>query len=237
MTNTNLYSGDVQIVNNYNNIIQPLPSPVRKAASSDSANGRQIESAGEERGFYFYSLKTAYRLRPSSSVRLPFVDVRAKCRFQYQATTSIGSGEYKGVFQRNYDFTPDKFVPAGVVTVRDRSVLVGQSTIPDAPQNFTQTIRIGQDNDVRYTIKGNITASSEEKEQPISKTYQVHVTISNFKDKPVRGQLDFYGATRTSIDESTCNSAKLNVNMINLPFALAKAEKLTCSFTVTLTWG
>ena len=234
--NTYLYSGDLQLVNAYSSVIIQS-APVRTAAKAqvaDNGSVRQIQSEGEERGFYFYSLKTNYKLRPASSIRLPFVEVESQCRFYYKASTNIGTGTYKGVFQRNYDVKPNKFLPAGIFTVRDNQVLVGQSSLPDVPENYTQTIALGQDNDARYNIKGNITASSEDKAKQVWRTYELDVTITNYKNKSIRGQLDFFGAIRTSIDETTCTTAKLEANTINLPFELSEGEVSRCQITVTL---
>lgn len=237
--NTFLYSGTLQLVNNYSPTYMEsaVVRPAAKAAAADNGSSRPIQFDGEERGFYFYSLKTNYKLRPSSSIRLPFVQVEPQCRFYYKTAANIGNGQFKGVFQRNYDLKPNKFLPAGVFTIRDNKVLVGQASLPDVPENFTQTITIGQDNDVRYAVKGNMTASNEDKAKLIWRTFQLDVTISNFKNKAVRGQLDFYGAIRTAIDDTTCATAKVDGNMINLPFELAEGEVSQCLIKVTLRYN
>ena len=208
-----------------------------KSAVADNASGRPIGVGGEERGFYYYVLKTKYSLRPSSSIRLPFIDINAECRFYYKTTANVGTGQYKGVFQRNYDVKSDQFVPAGILTIRDNKVLVGQSSLPDVPENYTQTVTIGQDNDIRYSINGNMTATSDDKAKIVWRTYSLDVTISNYKKKDVKGQLDFYGAIRTTIDQTNCTSAKVNSNLINLPFELKQGASSQCRLTVTLTWG
>jgi len=232
--NTFLYSGDLQLINSQSTPVRTVVAAAAKSQVADNASSRQIQSEGEERGFYFYSLKTDYKLRPSSSIRLPFIEVESQCRFYYKTSTNIGNGVYKGVFQRNYDIKPNKFLPAGVLTIRDDQILVGQSNLPDTPENFTQTVVIGQDNDVRYNIKGNVTASSEDKAKQVWRTYELDVTISNYKNKPIRGQLDFYGAIRTNIDDTSCSTVKLDATTINLPFELAEGETSRCQITVTL---
>ena len=236
--NTYLFSGDVQLVNNYSPQILRASAPMMLKSQADSnGSGASIGFNGEERGFYSYSLKTNYNLRPTSSIRLPFVEINPKCRFYYKTVASIGTGQYKGVFQRNYDVTPDKFIPAGIVTIRDNKVLVGQSSLPDAPENFTQTLTVGQDNDVRYSIKGNQTAANPDKSKSIWRTYDLDVTISNFKNKPVRGQLALYGAVQTTINASTCQSVKVDASMINFPFELNAGDNNNCQLTVTLRYS
>jgi hypothetical protein len=236
VNNTFLYSGDLQLVNNYGPVYNQ-PGPVRAAMKSSVAESKSISFDGEERGFYFYSLKNNYKLRPASSIRLPFVEIDAKCRFYYKTTTNIGTGQYKGVFQRNYDLTLNKFAPAGIATLRDNKVLVGQSNLPDIPQNYTHTITLGQDSDVRYTIKGNLTATSDDKNRIIWRTYELDINIANFKNKHIRGQLDFYGATQTTIEQTTCQSATVDSTLLKLPFDLNDGENLQCQLTVTLRWS
>jgi hypothetical protein len=128
----------------------------------------------------------------------------------------------------------DQFLPAGILTIRDNQILIGQSSLPDVPENYTQTMTIGQDNDIRYLIKGNITASSEEKAKIVWRTYELDITISNYKKKDVKGQLDFSGAIQTNLEGNTCKSAKVNGNMINLPFELNHGGNYQCQFSVTL---
>jgi hypothetical protein len=200
-------------------------------------SSQSIQSTGEERGFYSYSLKTKYALRSSSSIRLPFITLNPKCNFYYKTTVSASTGQYKGVFTRTYDLTPNQFLPSGIITVRDDGVLIGQAILPDTPNNYTQTLTFGQDNDVRYTINGNQTAGSPNNANVTWRTYALNVTISNYKNKGVNGQLDFYGAIQTSINNTTCNSASVNANAIILPFNIKANANYKCQLTVTLTWG
>ncbi|CAF4840928.1 unnamed protein product, partial [Rotaria magnacalcarata] len=62
-------------------------------------------------------------------------------------------------------------MPAGIVTIHDNQVLVGQVALPDVPENYTQTFEVGQDNDVRFMIKGNLTAKSDDKAPKSFETY------------------------------------------------------------------
>ncbi|CAF1278015.1 unnamed protein product [Rotaria sordida] len=233
--NTYLYSGDIPLVNNY--VSDMSYSMMRKGASPEFAGASSIQFGGEQKGFYFYSLNDKYTLYSRSSIRLPFITVYPTCKFYYKTVTSIGTGQYKGVFQRNYDITPDQFLPAGILTIRDNQVLMGQSSLPDVPENYPQTVTLGQDNDVRYTVKGNMTASNKDTTTTTWQTYELKLTISNNKDKPVDGELDFYGASQTRIDKTTCNSVTLDGNMIKVPFQVKKNDSYQCRITVTLTWG
>ena len=233
--NTYLYSGDLQLANNF---AQPiLFRAAAKSSAAAPASPSSIQFAGEGQGFYFYSLKINYLLRPTSSIRLPFINSNPICQFYYRAFTSVNTGIYKGVFQRTYDFTPERFLPGGIITIRDNQILIGQSNLPDAPENFTQTITLGQDNDVRYSINGNQTASSDNNAKVTWRSYTLDITISNYKNKDVQGQLNFYGAIQTTITDSTCGPSKVDGNNINVPFKITASDNYQCQLSVTLRWG
>ena len=229
--NTKLYNGDIQIVNNY-----PQYSRVRKSTMASISAPEFIQLDGEQKGIYFYSLKQKYTLLPRSSIRLSFITVNLKCKFYYKTTTRISSGKYQGVFQRNYDLISDQFLPAGILTVRDHEILMGQARIPDISVNYTQAIALGQDNDVRYVIRGNLTASNKNNEKTRWQTYELNVTIFNYKNQAVNGQLHFYAAIRTTIARSTCHSLKVDEHMVHFPFELQKNNHYQCQIEITLKW-
>ena len=203
---------------------------------SSISDSESIQLEGEQKGVYFYSLKQKYILRPRSSIRLSFITVNPKCKFYYKTTTRIRSGKYQGIFQRNYDLISDQFLPAGILTVRDNEVLMGQTRIPDVPVNYTHPITIGQDNNVRYLIQGNLTESNKNNEKIRWHTYELDVTISNYKNHDINGQLHFYGATRTTIHRSTCNSIQVDGHMLHFRFELQKNEHYQCRIEITLKW-
>lgn len=196
-----------------------------------------IQFDGEQKGFYFYSLKTNYLLRSTSSIRLPYITINPKCQFYYRTFAGIHTGKSSGVFQRTYDFTPNQFIPGGILTVRDNQVLIGQTNLPDVPDNYTQILTFGSDNDVRYSINGNQTGSNEDHTKITWRSYQLDVTISNFKSKSIQGQLNFYGASQTILDKSTCRSAKVDGTSIHLSFDLKANTNQQCQLSVTLRWG
>ncbi|CAF0815225.1 unnamed protein product [Adineta steineri] len=224
VNNTYLYSGDIQLVKNPSLTIYP-----RYNSSSDS-----IEFNNEEKGFYSYSFKVPYTLRSLSSVRLPFINITPQCQFHYKAITSIHTGQYKGVFQRYYDLISNQFLPAGILTIRDNQVLIGQSNLPDLPENYTHTITLGQDSDIRYSIKSNLISSNEVQTTDKSRPYSLDITISNFKNKEITGQLDFHGTSHISLSESTCMSGKIDGNAYILLLKLQQGEIYRCQFNVIL---
>lgn len=208
-----------------------------KMTAMNSASSSTIQFDSEQQGLYSYSLDNNYILQPSSSIRLPFVDITVKYHFYYQASTSIGTGQYDGIFQRTYDLTPDHFMPAGVLTIRQDEMLVGQANLPDIPENDTQTISLGQDNNVRYVVNGNMTSSSLNQGVVTMQTYQLEISITNFNDYAVEAKLNFYGAIQTILSYSSCQSVKANGNMLVLWVRLEEDENKQCNLDVTLKYA
>lgn len=167
-------------------------------------------------------------------VRIPFVQLVPQCQFYYQATVSIRHGENKGVFQRYYQLIPDEFLPAGIVTIRDEQILMGQAKLPDIPRNSSHRITLGKVSDVRYLIKTNLTSSDMVKNKIISRTFALDITISNLKNKPVDIQLEFRGTTRMILDETTCSLEPIHGNTFLLSAQLSEKEISQCQLTITL---
>ncbi|CAF0833306.1 unnamed protein product [Rotaria sordida] len=225
---TRLLGGDVQLATD-----SSAGRPIFEAALT-SMNLRPILMNGEQSGLYSYSLNDKYTLRPSSSIRLPFIDIVAKYRFYYKALISINTGVNQGVFERNYDITPDHFMPAGVITVRDNQVLVGQANLPDVPENYTETFSVGQDNDVRYMIKGNMTSKTDDDAQVSLETYEIDVYVKNLKNKNVDTQLVVQGGVQITLLNTTCNSVNVQGSQLNFPVQLKQGETHQCKLNVTV---
>jgi len=225
--NTHLLGGDVQLATSSS-------QPGRESFAAAALRPTTIQTDGEQKGVYSYSLNDKYTLRPLSSIRVPFIDIVATYRFYYKVLTSISTGQYQGVFQRNYDLTPNHFMPAGLITIRDNQVLVGQSNLPNVPENYTQTISVGQDNDVRYLVKGNLISKSDDKAPVSLETYELDIQVMNFKNKNVDAQLVFQGGVQIIHLDTTCKSAKVDGNQINMPLQLEQGETRQCKVNVTV---
>ncbi|CAF4162339.1 unnamed protein product, partial [Rotaria sordida] len=197
---TQLLGGDVPLATDYR---YPPSGPYGDQIGKSGMELSPIQASGEQKGVYSYILKDKYTLRPSSSIRLPFIDIAVKCHFYYKAITGIGTGMYEGTFTRTYAITPDNFMPAGIITVRDNQLLVGQATLPDVPEDYTQIFTVGQDNDVRYMIQGNLTSKTDDKAPVPLETYVIVAIIKNFKKKSVDAQLVFQGGIQITLLDTT----------------------------------
>ena len=228
MEATHLLGGDVQLATSYSESIHTFDS--QKVPSKF----RPIQGDGEQQGLYSYSLKNKYTLRPSSSIRLPFIDIAVKYNFYYKASINIGTGTYQGVFERYYDLTPDHFMPAGIVTIRDNQVLVGQTNLPDVPQNYTQTFSVGHDSDIRYLVKGNLKSKSDANASVSLETYELDVQMINFKNKNIDNQFVLQGGVQITLLDTTCKSANVQGDQLYLSAKLELGEKRQCKVNVTV---
>ncbi|CAF4084962.1 unnamed protein product [Rotaria sp. Silwood2] len=224
---THLLGGDVPLATGY-------AKPPGFLADKEVMNLRPIHASGEQRGIYSYILNDKYTLRPSSSIRLPFIDIVAKYQFYYKSLASISTEMNQGIFERNYDITPDHFMPAGIITVRDNQVLVGQAVLPDVPENYTQTFSVGQDSDVRYMIKSNMTSKSDDNATVSWETFEIDVQVKNFKNKNVNAQLVLQEGVQITLLETTCKSVSVQGNQLQLPVQLEQGENRQCKLKVTV---
>lgn len=223
---TNLLGGDVQLATDS---ARPLPEFTmdRRPSMLNS-----IHITGEHDGLYSYALNNKYTLRPSSSIRLPFLDIGAKYQFYYKITTGISSGTNQGVFERNYDITPDHFMPSGVITIHDNEILVGQAALPDVPENYTQTFTVGRDNDIRYLIKSNMTSKTDANATVQMETYSMDVQIRSFKVKSVDARLVLQGGVQVTVVDSTCGFGNVQGNELFIPVKLEQGESRECKFNL-----
>jgi len=225
--NTLLLGGDIHLANN--NRAPPQRFEMSKGASLMET----IQATGEQYGLYSYTLKDTYTLRPSSSIRLPFIDFNVKSRFYYKASINIDTAGYQGTFSKTYDLTPDQFMPAGILTIYDNELLVGQANLPDVPKNFTQTVTVGEDTDIRYVVYGNLTQQSDEKAPIQTQTYQIDLHIINLKNKKVNAHIALSGGIQLTLHNTTCNGAKSNGNQLILSTELQQGENRPCKFNLT----
>lgn len=223
---TYLFSSDLQLANQR--------SVTQTSIPKHNSTSKSIELMKEEKGFYIYSLKQPYRLRPLSMVRIPLVQLIPQCQFYYRATVSIHQGENNGVFQGYYQLIPDVFLPAGIVTIRDEQILIGQTKLPDIPRNSSHKIIFGKVTDIRYSIRTNLISSNMMKNKIMSRTFALNITISNFKEKSVDIQLEFHGTNQMILHETTCSFGPIHGNTFVLFTQLIAKERSQCQLNITL---
>ncbi|CAF2051531.1 unnamed protein product, partial [Rotaria magnacalcarata] len=234
VNNTYLIGGNVQLASSIPPV-STLTAPLMKtvmASSSQSSSNVQLDT--EQQGLYSYSFHNGYTLQGLSTIRMPFVNIHPTYKFYYEASSSIETGQYQGVFMRMYDLTPDSFMPAGVLTIRQNGTLLGQANLPDIPSNYTQTISLGQDNNIRYVVNGNMTSSILSNNIVTMQTFYLIISITNYQHKAIQAKLQLYGAIQTILNSSTCQSAMINGNYLIIVANLASGKRQQCTVNVTL---
>ncbi|CAF5025107.1 unnamed protein product, partial [Rotaria socialis] len=112
VNNTYLIGGNVQLASGIppGSILTTRLMKTAMASSSQSSSDFQLDT--QQQGLYSYSFHNGYTLQGLSTIRMPFVNIHPKYKFYYEASSSIETGQYQGVFMRMYDLTPDSFMPA-----------------------------------------------------------------------------------------------------------------------------
>jgi hypothetical protein len=196
-----------------------------------------IQIGNEEKGLYSYTLDNKYTLQPSTSIRLPFININLQTQFYYQTLININNQQSQGIFTRNYDLTPDQFMPTGIVTVYDNHILIGQAYLPDVPKNYKQTITLGQDSDIRYVLNTNLTSKNVQNSTVLSETYDVDLQFINLKNKNVDAQVIFNGNYQVTLHQSTCETNQIGGNQLEFSAQLQKEEKRHCQFSLTINFA
>ena len=142
-----------------------------------------IKSEGELAGLYFYSIDQSFVLVQQSTFSLPFVKPEIKLEKYLSIENYFQEQTQKGKFQRKYRIESDKFLPKGIVTIREDGRVVGQAHLCDISQGDKQDLDCGEDSDVYYVRDVKVL---EQKRQ--SASYQIRLTIVNAKNKSIKFQ-------------------------------------------------
>ncbi|CAF1062988.1 unnamed protein product [Didymodactylos carnosus] len=171
---TSLITGNTPIVSS-NTVARPLYMSTAMISSPTSSNF----------GTYSYSIIKSYTLLPQSVKTFPFITPTIVLNYRLEATTYLEStGVIDGLFQRLFSIRPSEFLPSGTVTFyQTNGFCLGQGTIPDTSKNFTQTIALGDDPDVHYTIQS---VTTQVRQTPAyGQDLNITITVSNQKDQQI----------------------------------------------------
>lgn len=159
----------------------------------------KIESQGELAGLYFYSIDQPFVLIQQSTYSLPFVKPIIQLEKILSIENYFQEQKQKGKFQRKYRIQSDKFLPKGLVTIREDGRVIGQAHLCDLAQGEKQDLLCGDDPDVYFIRDVKILSQKRS-----SSSYQIQLTIINSKTKSVRFQY-----------KETISSAKFTINSTN----------------------
>ncbi|MFB9083538.1 DUF4139 domain-containing protein [Deinococcus wulumuqiensis] len=234
--NTELYAGDVNV---QGDMMPPAPMLMRAEAATTQAGyaAPKIQSGGELRGLYKYTLSTAFTLPANSVVTLPFLTPKLTKFERYAGlNTYFGTDKREGTLSRFYRFTADDRLPAGPVTVREDGRIVGQTNIAETRKGGEVEFTLGDDPDVAYTrTVQTVSQVKDAKGNPTRTTYKVTYTFESSKSRAVRAEVtERVGGRRVTIDSA---APVQNQGTAELRVDVPANGKVSKTFTVVVDNG
>ncbi|AXG98858.1 DUF4139 domain-containing protein [Deinococcus wulumuqiensis] len=234
--NTELYAGDVNV---QGDMMPPAPMLMRAEAATTQAGyaAPKIQSGGELRGLYKYTLSTAFTLPANSVVTLPFLTPKLTKFERYAGlNTYFGTDKREGTLSRFYRFTADDRLPAGPVTVREDGRIVGQTNISETRKGGEVEFTLGDDPDVAYTrTVQTVSQVKDAKGNPTRTTYKVTYTFESSKSRAVRAEVtERVGGRRVTIDSA---APVQNQGTAELRVDVPANGKVSKTFTVVVDNG
>ncbi|AAF10548.1 DUF4139 domain-containing protein [Deinococcus radiodurans] len=233
--NTELYAGDVNVQGDS----YPTPVAMGFAARSEvaAAPAPKIQSGGDLRGLYKYTLSSAFTLPANSVVTLPFLTPKLTNFERYVGLeTYFNTGTQDGTLNRFYRFTADDRLPAGPITVREEGRIVGQTNISDTRKGGKVEFSLGDDPDVHYTrTVQTVTQVKNDKGNVTKTTYKVTYAFESSKTRAVRAEItERVGGRRVIIDSA---APVQNQGTATLKVDVPAGGKVSRSFTVIVDNG
>ena len=231
--NTELYAGDVNV---QGDVMSPAPMQMRAEATAAAAYDAapKIQSGGEMRGLYKYTLSTAFTLPASSMVTLPFLTPKLTKFERYAGlNTYFGTDKREGTLSRFYRFTADDRLPAGPITVREDGRIVGQTNISETRKGGEVEFSLGDDPDVAYTRTVQTVSQVKNDKGNVTKTtYKVTYAFESSKSRTVRAEVtERVGGRRVTIDSA---APVQNQGTATLKVDVPAGGKVSKSFTVVV---
>ena len=234
--NAELYAGDVNVQGD------AVPVAMGFAARSELASGPmgpagpapKIQSGGDLRGLYKYTLSSAFTLPASSVVTLPFLTPKLTSFERYAGLNTYFSPDRReGTLSRFYRFKADERLPAGPVTVREDGRIVGQTNIGDTRKGGEVEFSLGDDPDVAYTrTVQTVSQVKNDNGNVVKSTYRVTYAFESSKSRPVRAEVtERVGGRRVVIDSA---APVQNQGTAELKVDLPAGGKVSKSFTVVV---
>lgn len=232
--NTELYAGDVNVQAVTSLTMADAAMESRAFAAPAAAPAPKIESGGELRGLYKYTLSTAFTLPASSVVTLPFTTPKLTLFERFAGlNTYFSPSPREGTLDRAYRFKADDRLPAGPITVREDGRIVGQTQISETRKGGEVEFTVGDDPDVAYTRSVQTVNQSKDAKGNVTRTtYRVTYALENSKTRAIRAEItERVGGRRIIID----NAAPVqNEGRAVLKVDLPAGGKVTRSFTVVV---
>lgn len=146
---TELVAGSVPVLEGAFNLPAPRPEARLLQTTPATADQAQAEFMGELAGTFRYRLPGEVTLPPGLT-ELPFVRTRVQTTYLWRLQMGF-STEPELAFVRGFRFTAPENLAAGVVSIREQGVFVGQAGVGDTARGSNVTLILGPDPEGRAT--------------------------------------------------------------------------------------
>ncbi len=217
---TELVAGSVPLLEEGFNVPAPRPETRMLQAAPAAADASEVEFVGEAAGTYRYRLPGELALGPGLT-ELPFIRTRVEATYLWRLQMGF-STERELAFARGLRFAAPENLAAGVVSIREQGVFVGQASIRDTAKGNLVTLMLGPDPEGRAT---------RQVEQQARNHFRVTTRIRNPKSYPVEVEIQERMPQPFTLEGEGLERIPQGYR---LRFTLAPGQSRTYSYTLTL---
>ncbi len=175
---TELVAGSVPLLEGGFNVPAPRPETRMLQAAPAAMDASEAEFVGEAAGTYRYRLPGELVLGPGLT-ELPFIRTRVQATYLWRSQMGF-STERELAFVRGLRFAAPENLAAGVVSIREQGVFVGQASTSDTAKGHIVTLMLGPDPEGRAT---------RQVEQQARNRFRVTTSIRNPKSYTVEVEI------------------------------------------------
>ncbi len=217
---TELVAGSVPLLEEGFNVPAPRPETRMLQAAPAAADASEAEFVGEAAGTYRYRLPGELVLGPGLT-ELPFIRTRVEATYLWRLHVGF-STERELAFVRGLRFAAPENLAAGVVSIREQGVFVGQASTRDTAKGNLVTLMLGPDPEGRAT---------RQVEQQARNHFRVTTRIRNPKSYPVEVEIQERMPQPFTLEGEGLERIPQGYR---LRFTLAPGQSRTYSYTLTL---
>jgi len=217
---TELVAGSVPLLEGGFDALAPRPETRMLQAAPTAPGARGAEFVGEAGGIYRYRLPGEVTLEPGLN-ELPFVRTRVRPAYLWQLQTDFTT-ERELAFVRGFRFAAPENLAAGVVSIREQGVFVGQARMGDTAKGSNVILMLGPDPEGRAT---------RQVEQQARNRFRVTTRVQNPKTYPVEVEIE-----EVMPEPFTLEGAGLErlPEGYRIRFTLAPGQSRSYTYTLTL---
>jgi hypothetical protein len=175
---TELVAGSVPLLEGGFEVPAPRPETRTLQAAPAAADVSEADFVGEAGGTYRYRLPVEVTLEPGLT-ELPFIRTRVQPTYLWRLQMGF-SIERELAFVRGFRFVAPENLAAGVVSIREQGVFVGQAGTGDTAKGNNVILMLGPDPEGRAT---------RQVEQQARNRFRVTTSVRNPKSYPVEVEI------------------------------------------------